>query len=111
MNQCCFYGKIVNKIKNGESDVENLKVNLMVEKYRKNKIGVTKIDRSFLVFEAWDSAAITIDKNASLGDYLLISNSNARNSGSSVCFRINEFKIVKKNKESIENECWTNGGR
>ena len=52
-----------------------------------------------------------IDKNASLGDYLLISNSNARNSGSSVCFRINEFKIVKKNKESIENECWTNGGR
>lgn len=94
MNQCTFLGKLksINIENNGIDRVELI---LQVENKRKVKNEIKKMDYEYLSFEAWGSAAITIHKNLSVDDYLLVIDSTARKNKEKVCFRINEFKIMK----------------
>lgn len=94
MNQCTFLGKLksINIENNG---IDRVELVLQVENKRKGKNDVKKMDYEYLSFEAWGSAAITMYKNLSLDDYLLVIDSTARKIKDRVCFRINEFKIMK----------------
>ncbi len=100
MNDCTFYGRITNGPKLSTVPVDVVRLTLCVEKKRKAKNGTNKIDASYLHFEAWDSAARTINEYAREGDYLLIK-SSAKNSPEGVYFRINEFRILQ-NVEDFE---------
>lgn len=106
MNKCIFYGQI--RSKNFETDVDSgickITLQLKIENRRSTKSKNKKIDYELLNFEAWGGAALTIESNADPGDYILIVDSTARsishdNSDSPtselICFRINEFKIIK----------------
>jgi hypothetical protein len=97
MNQCTFLGKVTwLDHYNFDGETEKLVLTLDVENKRKTN-GVKKIDYENLWFEAWGTAALTLHENLRLDDYLLVINSTARKSEGSVCFRINEFKIMNRN--------------
>lgn len=106
MNKCIFYGQIRNKSFEADLDgnVCRIALQIKIENRRSTKSKNKKIDYELLNFEAWGGAALTIESNADPGDYILIVDSTARstphdNSGSPtselICFRINEFKIIK----------------
>lgn len=96
MNQCTFLGKLVSKEFTQEDNTDKIHLILKVENKRKGKKDVKKMDYEHLSFEAWGTAAISIEKNLTFDDYMLIIDSTARANEDKVCFRINEFKIVKK---------------
>lgn len=96
MNQCTFLGKLVSKEFIKEDNTDKIHLILKVENKRKGKKDVKKMDYEHLSFEAWGTAAISIEKNLTFDDYMLIIDSTARANEDKVCFRINEFKIVKK---------------
>lgn len=96
MNQCTFLGKLVSKEFTSEADTDKINLLLQVENKRKGKKDVRKMDYERLNFEAWGTAAISIEKNLTFDDYMLIIDSTARTNDNKVCFRINEFKIIKK---------------
>jgi len=54
------------------------------------------MDYENLTFEAWGTAAISIFKNLKPDDSMLVIDSTARNENGKTYFRINEFKILKK---------------
>jgi hypothetical protein len=94
MNDCKFFGKIVSRKITTENDTDKIELSITVQKQRKSKSGVSVSESSTLSFEAWDSAAATIEHNTTVGDYLII-NSAAKVDNGRVYFRINEFRIVK----------------
>ena len=97
MNQCTFFGKVTSlNLYAFDGETERLVLTLDVENKRKTN-GVKKIDYENLWFEVWGTAALTLHQNLRLDDYLLVINSTARKSEGSVCFRINEFKIINRN--------------
>lgn len=99
MNQCTFLGKVKHldlRCFAGDKIERLLILTLDVENKRRTS-GVKKIDYEELWFEAWGTAALTLDQNLKLNDYLLVINSTARKSEGGVCFRINEFKIMNRN--------------
>lgn len=96
MNHCSFLGKLISKELTIAHGIEKVELILQVENKRKVKKDVKKMDYEHLNFEAWGTAAISIEKNLTLDDYMLIIDSTARSNNGSTCFRINEFKIVKK---------------
>lgn len=97
MNQCTFLGKVTSlSLYAFDGETERLVLTLDIENKRKTN-GVKKIDYENLWFEAWGTAALTLHQNLRLDDYLLVINSTARKSEGSVCFRINEFKIMNRN--------------
>jgi hypothetical protein len=77
-------------------NVERIELILQVENKRKGKNDVKKMDYEHLSFEAWGTAAISIFKNLECGDFMLIIDSTARSEKGKTYFRINEFKILKK---------------
>ena len=96
MNQCVFLGKLKSKELTLSENIEKIDLVLQVENKRKGKSDFKKMDYETLNFEAWGTAAISISKNLEVDDYILIINSTARNNKDTICFRINEFKIIKK---------------
>jgi single-stranded DNA-binding protein len=95
MNHCSFFGRC-SDIHYTSENIEKIEIVLQVENKRKGKNDVKKMDYEYLSFEAWGTAAITIFKNISPGDYMLIIDSTARSQSGITRFRINEFKILKK---------------
>ena len=98
MNHCAFLGKAVSKNTVMVNDIEKIELTVQVENKRKMKKDLKKMDYEYLNFEAWGTAAISIKKNLTIDDYMLIIDSTARSSNGIICFRINEFKIIKKGK-------------
>lgn len=97
MNRCTFLGKIIKPVSLiNENGIEKVEILLQIENKRKSKSDIKKMDYELLLFEAWGTAAITIAANLANDDYLLIIDSTARTIKDSVCFRINEFKIIKR---------------
>lgn len=96
MNQCVFLGKLKNKELTVSENIEKVDLVIQVENKRKAKSDFKKMDYEMLNFEAWGTAAISIFKNLEVDDYILVVNSTARNNENGVRFRINEFKIIKK---------------
>jgi hypothetical protein len=94
MNDCKFFGKVVSRKITEENNTSKIELNVSVQKQRKSKHGVPVSETVTLQFEAWDSAAATIEHNSTVGDYLII-NSTAKTHGDRVYFRINEFRIVR----------------
>lgn len=89
-------GKLVSKEFTNESGIDKIILLLQIENKRKGKTDIRKMDYERLNFEAWGTAAISIEKNLTFDDYMLIIDSTARTNDNKVCFRINEFKIIKK---------------
>lgn len=98
MNQCTFLGKLISKELTNESDTDKINLLLQIENKRRGKKDLRKMDYEHLNFEAWGTAAISIEKNLTFDDYMLIIDSTARNNDGVVNFRINEFKIIKREK-------------
>lgn len=97
MNHCSFLGKLQNiPLSLDKEEGERILIDLLVENKRNDKSLAKKTDCEVLTFEAWGSAAANIAKNLSLNDYMLIIDSTARRNSNGVCFRINEFKIIKQ---------------
>lgn len=95
MNHCTFFGR-PKSINTKHGEIDKVELILQVENKRKGKSEVKKMDYEHLLFEAWGTAAITISKNLTTDDCLLVIDSTARNIDNKVSFRINEFKIVKR---------------
>lgn len=96
MNDCKFFGKVISRSITKRYETSRIELQIEIKKQRKAKSGLTLVDKSVLVFEAWDSAAETIEHNSTVGDHLLIdATAKVSDSGKGVYFRINEFKIVK----------------
>lgn len=83
-------------MQNVQSGIEKVDIVLQIENKRKCKNDIKKMDYEYLLFEAWGTAAITIYNNLKDNDYLLVIDSTARKNKDDVCFRINEFKIIKR---------------
>ena len=95
MNDCKFFGKIVSRSITKRYETSRIELQVEVQKQRKSKSGLLVIEKSALNFEAWDSAAETLEHNSTVGDYLVISaTAKIRETNKDVYFRINEFKIV-----------------
>lgn len=96
MNNCIFYGQITSgPTLTNQTGINVVNLTLCVEKRRKKTGAPCKIDKSFLPFVAYDTAAKTIAEYAQEGDFLLISESCAKNDPQGIYFRINEFKILQ----------------
>jgi len=96
MNHCSFLGKLVSKEFSDLTGIEKIDLILHVENKRKVKKDIKKMDYERLNFEAWGTAAISIENNLTVDDHMLIIDSTARADNGDVRFRINEFKIIKK---------------
>lgn len=105
MNNCAFYGRIASEPKTEEvNGVPVTLITLCVERFRQSKVHGKVKERTFLNFEAWDSAATTIAKHCVKGDFLLVPSATARTNHGEVVFRINEFRSVKSNRSDIDEE-------
>ncbi len=98
VNRCHFLGKLTHT---PQSETENgtpvLRFELEVEEFRKDKNGDKKRSLIFLEFEAWDTAALAIEKYADEGSLMLIESSARNENGEEdlqVYFRVNSFKIL-----------------
>tara|TARA_A100001515_G_scaffold144134_3_gene147284 strand:+ start:992 stop:1303 length:312 start_codon:yes stop_codon:yes gene_type:complete len=102
MNGCHFLGKLT-----GDPVLKKyynsffVNFTLEVEEYRRDKDGVKKRRIDLLNFEAWDSAAKTIQQRAKKDDIMVIE-AIARNESikdpDTVVFRITNFKIISKTR-------------
>jgi single-stranded DNA-binding protein len=101
MNKCHFLGKLAEDTTlenfNGATLVRFL---LEVEEYRKDKNGLKKKRKDYLEFEAWDTAAVAINKQAIKNDFLVVE-AVARRDDDGTFFRVTSFKIFK-NQFNIE---------
>ena len=98
MNNSHFLGKLTHP---PETETENgvvvLRFELEVEEFRRDKNGDKKRSLVFLECEAWDTAALAIEKYAE-EDCLMLIESSARNyeseGNAETYFRVNSFKIL-----------------
>ncbi|MAR66655.1 MAG: hypothetical protein CL833_05315 [Crocinitomicaceae bacterium] len=98
LNNCQFLGKLTHP---PETETENgvvvLRFELEIEEFRRDKSGEKKRSLVFLEFEAWDTAALAIEKYAE-EDSLMLVESSARNFQNAeiveTYFRVNSFKIL-----------------
>lgn len=104
MNSCNFLGRLYGDVYHDKSNnVSVVNFKLEIENFRKNKNGVKTRSVSILNFEAWHTAAITINDKLTREDLILVECSarNTEDSTVPVCyFRVNSFKIFKKDKYS-----------
>jgi len=102
MNKCIFLGKLLHlpivEI-DQETGTPKLVFELEIEEFRRDKSGNKKRTLTVLEFEAWDTAALTIEKYASEGDLMSVE-SSARScyiDGQEydfTYFRVTSFKIL-----------------
>lgn len=97
MNNCYFIGKIVDRPELQEkSNTQVLRFNMVVDKFRKNKIGQKIRERNCLPFEAWDSGARLINDNYEENDEIFVNCVARADQDGQMVFRVNEFKIIPK---------------
>ena len=102
MNRSHFLGKLTEDPVLWESHSSvSVGFTLEVEEYRRGKDGSKKRRTDLLNFEAWDTAAKTIEKYAYKGDIMAVE-AIARNQSAKdpdvVIFRVTNFKIIPDNK-------------
>tara|TARA_B100001113_G_C21110312_1_gene622907 strand:+ start:267 stop:581 length:315 start_codon:yes stop_codon:yes gene_type:complete len=103
MNRCHFLGKILEKP--SLEAVNNTHVTrffLEVEEFRKDRDGSRKKRKDDLEFEAWDTAATAIQKQAEKNDFMVVE-CVARRGYNHTMFRVTSFKIFK-NQANIDYE-------
>lgn len=97
MNKCHFLGKFIENPKLEQTNNSTVtRFALEVQEFRKDKNGARKKRKDILMFEAWDTAATAIAKQALKND-LMVVECIARNQYNSddVIFRITNFRIFK----------------
>ena len=98
MNNCQFLGKLTHPPEiETENGVVVLRFELEIEEFRKDKNGEKKRSLIFLEFEAWDTAALAIEKYAEEGALMLVESSARNYQNAEVIetyFRVNSFKIL-----------------
>jgi single-stranded DNA-binding protein len=97
MNKCHFLGKFLSDPKIEPSHNTSVtRFDLEVQEFRKDKNGAKKRRKDILRFEAWDTAATAITKQAEKND-LMVVECIARNGydSSDVVFRVTNFKVFK----------------
>ena len=102
MNGCHFLGKLTgDPVLKQSYNSFFVNFTLEVEEYRRDKDGVKKRRIDLLNFEAWDSAAKTIQQRAQKDDIMVIE-AIARNESikdpDTIIFRITNFKIIPKRR-------------
>ena len=102
MNGCHFLGKLTgDPVLKKSYNSFFVNFTLEVEEYRRDKDGVKKRRIDLLNFEAWDSAAKTIQQRAQKDDIMVIE-AIARNESikdpDTIIFRITNFKIIPKRR-------------
>ncbi len=102
MNKCIFLGRLTHKPVidiDANSGTPRLVFELEVEEFRRDKNGNKKRILTVLEFEAWDTAALTIEKYANEG-VLMSVESSARSHYTEehdydlFYFRVTSFKIL-----------------
>ena len=76
-----------------ENGTSVVRFTLEIEEYRKDKNGDKKRSVTYLDFEAWDSAALAIEKYSSDGCLMAVE-CIARRFDEEVWFRVTNFKIL-----------------
>ena len=100
MNNCTFLGKLYGDVYHSKNnDIDHVTFQLEIENFRKNKNGTKTRSVDILEFEAWHTAALTINQKLTKNDIILVECS-ARNLNSNFYFRVNNFRIFKKEKYS-----------
>jgi len=103
VNKCHFLGKLTHTV---ELELENgvpfCIFELEIEEFRKGRGAEGKVrDLTYLNFEAWDSAALAIEKYAEEGGLIAVESvaRNVQNEDSEeyldTYFRVTSFKILK----------------
>tara|TARA_R100001443_G_scaffold4277_2_gene12626 strand:+ start:29117 stop:29419 length:303 start_codon:yes stop_codon:yes gene_type:complete len=94
LNKCHFLGKVIEPPRlHDENGTSVVRFVLEVEEYRRDKSGEKKRSVNYLDFEAWDSAAIAIERYAFDGCLMAVE-SIARRYEDIVVFRVTNFKIL-----------------
>jgi single-stranded DNA-binding protein len=104
MNNCSFLGVVSNCFFSEENGVAVVKFELEIEEFRRSSSGEKKRNLTYVELEAWDSAAIAINKYAQEGSLMAVE-SVARNDDSLqldgcgeepliTYFRVTSFKII-----------------
>lgn len=102
MNKCIFLGKLTHQPVveiDQDTGTPKLVFDLEIEEFRRDKSGNKKRTLTVLEFEAWDTAALTIEKYANEGDLMSVESSArscyvACNDCDSIYFRVTSFKIL-----------------
>lgn len=97
MNKCHFLGKFIRDPKLEQLNTTTVtRFDLEVQEFRKDKSGNKKKRKDVLRFEAWDTAATAITKQAEKND-LMVVECIARNGydSSDIIFRVTNFKVFK----------------
>ena len=108
MNKCHFVGKLVDDPYLTETNSTYLvKFVLAVEDHRRDKHGAKKRRVDFLQFEAWDTAASTIEKYTEKGDFLVVEAiARQHRQTDDIVFRVTNFKIFPNTYPDSE---WDDG--
>tara|TARA_Y100001938_G_scaffold148665_1_gene233046 strand:+ start:1025 stop:1312 length:288 start_codon:yes stop_codon:yes gene_type:complete len=94
VNKCHFLGKVSHPPQlHSENGTSVVRFTLEVEEYRRDKSGEKKRSVTYLDFEAWDSAAMAIEKYAFDGSLMAVE-CIARRPEEFVVFRVTNFKIL-----------------
>tara|TARA_R110002167_G_scaffold255783_2_gene462170 strand:+ start:19590 stop:19919 length:330 start_codon:yes stop_codon:yes gene_type:complete len=106
MNNCSFLGMVTGDIRlNEENGVSVVNFGLEIEEFRRSSGGEKKRVLTYVDLEAWDSAALAINKYANSGTLMAVE-SVARNDpntptccedndiGTLTYFRVTSFKIL-----------------
>ena len=103
MNSCFFIGRLKEPVRTEkENGVDVVYFTLEIEEYRKNKNGQKTRTLQILHFEAWHTAAITINQKLTMDDLISVECSARSETipdvGDACYFRVNNFKIFKRDK-------------
>lgn len=99
MNSCNFFGKVTSgpDLSTSDNGTPVVTFELELEDFRRGTGGEKHRMLTYIMFEAWDTAAITIDKHAS-ENCLMSIESSARSEDTpdhtDTYFRVNKFKIL-----------------
>ena len=111
MNNCYFIGRLREPVdlSKTERGINKSEFYLEIEEYRKNKNGQKTRATEVFLFEAWDTAALTISQRLFVGDLIAVEctarDSLHKNNSPSVYFRVNNFRIFNKEKfHPLENK-------
>ena len=99
MNKCHFLGKLTHKVEiDYEEGTPYVRFELEIEEFRKDRGGDKKRSVVYLEFEAWDSAALAIQKYSDENNLIAVEavdrNSEFQEEQTNVYFRVTSFKIL-----------------
>lgn len=93
MNKCHFLGRFVEPVEiEPYNNTSVARFYLEVEEHRKDKNGSRQKRKDILDFEAWDTAATAIAKQAKVNDFIVVE-CVARRYDEDIVFRVMNFKI------------------